>query len=486
MDKEKRLGHTPLWPAYLEKFPTERTLALFRENVLITEHGEILEADTFPLLFTCVFDYNLLTFVINLTDDFPYLDDCVHNKKVQVICNKEGKPTCVRLTGKKNSSRWIIPESSWDRAGYERKQREKNPDFILSDKNFVSFMRQTYDHFALGTRPTPSSCGVALLRDHWKQNNLSRISGCNRSTARFLYEHRIGSRCDLFVEKGSFFDELIELDMATAFGAMYCQKIPVGSGIKFLGNDCWQFFTFFCECTVTIPNELALGPFPVRKAKQSKIVYPTLPGTYQTYLWKEQIEDALQVGCKVEIHKGFGWHDSTEDMTIPSQHLYHLRNTAPNDWIEVATKKITTGAYGRFGMNNSFYSLVDEESSDFGQGCITDSQNNPLDYFVKEEKDYSTPSMIHWYSYNLMQCTRALYQYALPYAREGRLIMTNYDAIIVMEKDETHRYAKKHSLEALLCSMGDLRWKRLTNVTIKGERSVVCDQYTVLPGVKRV
>jgi len=306
--------------------------------------------------------------------------------------------------------------------------------------------------------------------------------------ADFIYKYRIGSRCDTKVTKGTHFDELIELDMASGFSAHYCAKIPFGTSIRDSASTIEQnnYFTYIVRCFVTIKEELALGPFPVRKQKQNKIQYPTLPGTYDTCLWKEQIEDAREVGCKViPFGYGYGWNEYTEDMTVPAQKLYKLRIHAPTAEIEKDVKRITVGAWGRFGMNNTFYSLVDDNHSQLGEKCIVDDNFDPLDFYVQEEKDYKQVSMIHQYSYNIMQCARTLYRYALPYAREGRLIMTNYDAIIVVEKDETHKYVQKHTLEALMCNIGDLRWKRLTNVTILGDRSLKCDQYVSMPGVKR-
>jgi hypothetical protein len=116
---------------------------------------------------------------------------------------------------------------------------------------------------------------------------------------------------------------------------------------------------------------------------------------------------------------------------------------------------------------------------------VLDDNNDPLDFFIQEYTDYNNPSMLHWRDYCIMLCNLSLFNYALPYAEVGRLIMTNYDELLIIATDEQQRYAKKHSLESLMCEMGDLRWQMLTNVKIHGDRSLECDQKTVRPGVPR-
>jgi hypothetical protein len=468
--KTKRVGRGAQWPPYVEKRKTERTIAIIVGTSLYTEMGEYLDVQTFTSFVDILFSRNLLVFTASLTNKeiFPYLVQCVQDENTKVVCNKEGVATSVRIQ-RKSSSRWIVPASSWDK---------------VIDRNFMSDMRHVYNYIGVGEKPTPSSSGTALLSQEWARNHFARIASVNGMCRDMLFQFRNGGRCDLFAAKEAHFDSLVELDMASAYLA-HLLRMPIGTSIRSYGNDLWHFWTFFCECTVTITSELALGPFPMRKQKSSKIKYPTLPGVYQVHLWREQIEDCLAVGCQVTMQHGYGWHTYTEDTTTSCQRLYQLRVNAPTDDIEHAIKKVTTSAIGRFGTHNTFYSLVSEEDSLEGEQALLNDQQRATSWYVHAEEDFTGPSMIHWYSYNMMQCARTLYRYALPYAKEGRLVMTNYDAILVLEQDETHKYIQKHTLEAKMCQMGDWRWKRLTNVTIKGERSLECDQYVSLPGVKR-
>ena len=73
--------------------------------------------------------------------------------------------------------------------------------------------------------------------------------------------------------------------------------------------------TWFCKYTITVPQPLPLGMFPVyRDSEERKTFdYPTEPGIYQTYIWKEQMQDCLDAGCKVRMHHGWAWEAWTED-----------------------------------------------------------------------------------------------------------------------------------------------------------------------------
>jgi hypothetical protein len=243
------------------------------------------------------------------------------------------------------------------------------------------------------------------------------------------------------------------------------------------------YCTYFVRCEVTIHSELALGPFPVKRGrKDAKIVYPTLPGKYMAVLWKEQIEDCIKAGCTVVMGDGIGWRYLTNDTAHFCRLMHNYRMAATNGTLEHGVKKTTVSGLGQFGMSGEFYRLIAEDN---GQDIhLKDDEGYALSYYIHKDIEYDMPDMIHWFNYLIMQTARSLYKYSLPYAIEGRLIMTNYDALIIVERDERSRYYRKHSLEALMqCNAGDLRWEELTNVTILGDRSLKCDQKVITPGV---
>src|SRR5438270_304422 len=275
------------------------------------------------------------------------------------------------------------------------------------------------------------------------------------------------------------FQTLLELDMSDAYLAHFLE-LPTGTSYWFQDGHVSPFITYFAECEIRIHHKLPLGPFPRRVGrKESRIVYPTLPEKYKAYLWKEQIQDCKDAGCSVRVGHGVGWKYLTNDTTAYARYMHTSRLALAGTPIERDCKKTAVSGLGHFGMKHDFYRLVSEDNGK--DPCLINSIAQPLKFYVREYSDYQRPAMIHWYNYLIMQCARSLYKYALPYAVDGRLIMTNYDALLVIEKDERARFARKHSLDAMMCEMGDLRWQELTNVKILGERSLKCDQKVITP-----
>lgn len=461
----KRTGKTPLWPPYLDRSFPDRRLAILHHHTVETEVQEQFTVEQYEDVVRLLFSENLLIFVSTLTDQeiFPFLESAMNDEDATVLSTKHGEPLAIQIR-KKNSLRWIVPAACWDR--------------IIVD-TFLSDMRALYKHVGL-VKPTPGSLGQALMRRYFLQHELPKHSAPNVMALNYLQKYGHGGRCDVF-HVGEEYPVLLELDMSDAYLAHF-MELPTGTSYHFLNGHTRYFRTWFAECDITIRSELALGPFPIKRGyKNGKIVWPTLPGTYTAYLWKEQAEDCLDAGCTVKVKNGYGWKYTTCDTSGFCLDMHSYRVSAGNDSVEHLVKKTIVSGLGHFGMKQQFYSVV---SLDDGESpCIIDDYGNPLRFYVKEEVDYSKPSMLHWYNYLIMQTARSLYRYALPYAVQGRLIMTNYDALLIQEVDERQRYARKHSLEALMAEAGDLRWQELTNVKVIGPRSLKCDQKLIRPGV---
>lgn len=467
----KRIGKTPMYPDYLPcSFPNKR-LAIMKGNSIYVETGKHLTVDNLSHLIELLFSENILVFVASLTTttEFPYLAESVQDKRASVLCNDEGWPLAIRYSGKKGRSAWVVPSSTWD-----------SPCTL----SFLQTLRKVFN-IARAVKPTPGSLGGALLRRTWATGHYPRHSAPNAIALDLLRGNSVGGRCDTLVkqykETQEIYPSLLELDGATFYLA-HLLVLPTGTSRLFLSDHCTQYVTYFAKCYVTIHTELALGPFPVKR-KKGKIVYPTLPGTYETHLWKEQIEDAKTLGCSVTIDGGFGWSVLTEDTTDICTLLYRYRMLYPDSPTEGIFKKVIVSMLGHLGMRNTFYTIVALEDAYEHEPCVLNENFHPQNYVVRENTDYTKPSMYHWFQYDIMQTSRSLFWMAYPYAEEGRLIATNYDAIIVREGNETSTYAEKHSLEAHMAQMGDWRWQRLTNVKIHGDRSVECDQKVTLPGV---
>lgn len=475
----KRIGRTPQWPNYFEREYPNRRLAILKGHNLYVENIGNFKVDELATLIDLLFSTNSLAFCESLGNKkvFPWLSNAVYSEHCEVLSDKEGRPLAARFRGKNNSSRWLIPASTWQR-------KDETGRLKPIDLTYLQEMREIFSYYKI-VKPTPGSLGRAILRRSFRENNEKRQTAPNALALKFLRYHGVGGRCDTLVhsydETGDIYPVLLELDMSSAYLAHF-MHLPTGTSRWFRNGNIEPFVTYFAECDVTIHQELALGPFPVRTGrKESKIVYPTLPGTFHTYLWKEQIEDAQQAGCTVVVSHGIGWSDFTTCTSDFCRYMHHSRILHTGMAIEDDDKKIAVSTIGGFGMKQTYYRLTSDDDGRYP--AVLDDNHNPLDYYIEEYTDYKQPSMLHWRDFCIKECNRTLYKYALPYAKEGRLIMTNYDALLIVEGDERLRLARKHSLEALMVEMGDLRWQELTNVRIYGDRSLECDQKRVRPGV---
>ena len=462
----RRIGKTPMYPQYFDHPGEDRRIAILDGSTIYVEDIGQFTVRDFTNLLDLIFNLDCLTFCPSLLPgyDFKFLPEAVHSPDCEVLATSEGKPLAIRAV-RSPSSRWIVPSDMWDRQ---------------IDDYFISDMRKLFHLFGV-VKPTPGSLGQALLRRNLSQNYLPRHTACNAIAGEFLSLHGHGGRCDTMVNKGYEIESALELDESDAYLA-HCLQLQAGTSYWFKNGHTTPFITWFAECDVWIKDELPLGPFPIRSGgKNARIRWPRKRGKYRTFLWKEQAEDARQAGCDIVVKSGVGWKYLHNDLEPFARYMHRSRMAVAGTSIERDVKKVSVSGLGHFGMKSTFHYLTDID--DGVSPVLPDKGGRPLKYYTRIEHDYTRPDMIHWYNYLIMQCARTLYHAALPYAIEGRLLMTNYDALLIVEKDETMRYPEKHTLSSMMCDMGDWRWQRLTNVKILGDRSLKCDQKIVTPGV---
>jgi len=95
-------------------------------------------------------------------------------------------------------------------------------------------------------------------------------------------------------------------------------RFPIHGAVFFGGGEPQQCATYFGRCRVTIHTPLSIGPFPYRERNSSYIVqYPTRTGEYETYLWRDQVNDARAVGCEIEVLDGYYWRVLTPPTKLP-------------------------------------------------------------------------------------------------------------------------------------------------------------------------
>lgn len=315
-------------------------------------------------------------------------------------------------------------------------------------------------------------------------HNLRKHSALSLAAEQFVSEHSVGGVVHT-PGSGNFYQELLYMDMSSAYLSQYTVH-PAGSAGWFVGEYfAEKYATYFARCIVRVIKELALGPFPVvrqGKGHQRRITYPTLEGNYETYLWKEQVEDCRAAGCEVTVYEGYGWQQFTTDNLPWAQEAFRLRQNAPTSFIEKGIKRGSVASIGHHKMPREHYFLVPEERAEFGDIPVFSEWGDPYNLFVHVEPDPHSAFMYHWWSYTVMMCNHTVYNFALPYAQQGRLVMVDYDSIMVLEENESKRYIKKYSVEAMSCPPGTWLWMLLHNVKVHAARRFESDELTKLPG----
>lgn len=407
-------------------------------------------------------------------DTIPLTETLIYDQGAKVIANKTGIPIGARIQAGRET-RWIVSGETW---GIETLYPG-----VLRD------LRELYQWYGVGYKPSPSSLGTALMREVWKRHKLPYHTALNSACEEFIRKHATGGIVQT-PGKGKSYDELLMLDMSSAWVSQYVLH-PTGTAISFRCGDNvedYGFFTYFAECEVFIPYEIPLGPFPKRrKVKDGKrVTWPTLPGVYKkVYLWKEQVEDCRRAGCYVKVYSGYGWRDYTTDNSAWSQEAYVLRKTAHSDFIEGCCKRCAVSAIGHHAQGRKHYELVGPADCSDEDSPLVNEWGEAMDIYLHEEEDLNSALMVHWYAYTVMMCNHLVYQFALPYAKEGRLVAIDYDSILIVEKDERHQYVARKDFAGMDLPPGTWLYIILHNVMVPEDRHIISDEVTKRPGISR-
>jgi len=466
------------FPGWISKISKNRTLAFRDGNLLITEHKDsVFDIPTLDALYACVFAYDLLTFVESILD-LPWLEQAQIQYKAVIYCTAKGIPTALQLHGKKGGhhcTRWLICSASW---------QQKNPNVTLLKR-----LRVLFEHCGVGTANTPAGLGMALQKRAFYETYGEDWAAHKHPLPPYrcvedLRALSTGARSDQLAETTLTFDVVHEIDMKNGYAASFIEQ-PTGPTIGHDGRFLEQYATYVSHCQVTIPvgHALTLGIFPVRiqEGKEWRVEYPTEPGIYEAFLWKEEIELIRSKLCFVGHGPGWGWLQMTRDNARFAELMTTLRDSAPDqivDWIKLAI----VASIGRHGSSWLSTTLVPEgEQSpgdlEAGWGGLV------YDWYIHSAMSHIPETMQHWFSYTLMQCRLALYKEALPYAEKKQLLATNTDGIFVSEEADVSGYIDKQ--EAKGKPAGTWRKSKLTEVSFPALRHLVSQEKVRRPGVPR-
>lgn len=463
--------HRPLYPSRSRLNFLYRDIGLLeRARLYNTRSGEVFDTSTLNDLLNIVHDNDLFTICQDIVG-LPYVYEMAGHDHIETLCTKDGLPTmaCMRY---KNYKRWLVRSQVWN--------DDATPQFTES-------LHNTFGYIGTGVKPSPSSVGRETMRKVWKDNRLGRYTNVSIACEDYLHDNCLGG---IAVTPGifRFTDEAILLDMKSAY-PKHLRKLPCGAASYYVDGSYLQYeLIWFAKCIVTIPRTLPLGPFPVRQLVPShpveKIQYPTDPGVYETYLWSFQAEDCKRAGCTVDVISGYGWRSVTDDPQQWVDYMYELRQSAPSDDIMRHTKHITNATIGSMGMGRLLHVLTTEYTD--GDKVCFNEEGLPIELFVHPKYVGDSSLMPHWMYANIAYTNSAVYNFALPFAIEGRLLMIDYDSIIVSGSVDTSLYHEKRSSAGNAAPIGSWLYTILHNCYIPAARSYESDEEMKRPGVKRV
>ncbi len=463
------------FPGWISTLSKNRTLAFYDGIHITTESTMMIEASTAADIHAAVFGYDLLTFVESILD-LSFLEEAAASYKATVYCTSKGIPTALQLRGKKDKhacTRWLIQSSAW---------QQKTPNFRLLER-----LRMLFEHCGVGTANTPAGLGMALQkRAFYEQYGEAWLAHRHPlppyRCVEDLRARSTGARSDLLVETTATFDIAWEIDMKNGYAAAFVE-VPTGPTIAHQGMFVAQYATYVSHCQIQVNFKLTLGCFPIRiqEGKEWRVEYPTEPGNYESFLWKEEIELLEQKGCDVITGPGWGWLSMTRDNARFTELMTTLRDSAPDevvDWIKLAI----VASIGRHGSSWLSTTLVPEGEQKPGD-LEASWDGLAYDWYIHEAMSHIPEGMQHWFDYCLMKCRLELYKYALPFAERGELLASNTDGIFVSGESDVSSVLDKEQARGE--PAGTWRKTKLSAVTFPALRHIVSHEKVRRPGVPR-
>lgn len=350
---------------------------------------------------------------------------------------------------------------------------------MVDGPEFLDRMWDFFEYMGLGFAPTPSSMGKLMQFYVWSEHKLHRHTALPLGCEEYIRRYSPGP-ISFTTDSSTSYDKTHLGDMSSAYLSRF-QVVPDATAVFANSADVECYSTYVARCTVTIHSELPLGIFPIKFGSRSN--YPTLKGEYKNvHLWKGQVERLREQGCTVQVHSGWGWENLTGDPGYWARYAYQKRVDADTEDIASKVKGCSVAGMGRHSMSREHYLLVVEgRQSDGDQEWLLDGE--PVNIYIHKEYDRYSALMTHWNKYCINDTNMAVYDYALPFAEQGRLLMIDTDSIMVTEGSDTARLVKIPKSEAV-CQPGDWYWRLLTEVEIVGSRSFRSRELNRLPGVK--
>lgn len=83
---------------------------------------------------------------------------------------------------------------------------------------------------------------------------------------------------------------------------------------------------WFVYCTLTHATESSLARFRIQKVEERRSDplrgYSLEPGSYEAWLWADEIATCRELGCEITEHEGWGWDEWRPPATMPPRAWY--------------------------------------------------------------------------------------------------------------------------------------------------------------------
>ena len=88
-------------------------------------------------------------------------------------------------------------------------------------------------------------------------------------------------------------------------------RLPYSQVLRFLNYEPDDLANWFAYCTMPQAHPLILSRFQIHQMTSDKPIRhtwcPVQPGSYESWLWADEVEFCRELGCEVTVHLGYGW-----------------------------------------------------------------------------------------------------------------------------------------------------------------------------------
>lgn len=460
------------WPGYAEKTPRRRQLALYEEGYVYLEHSHC-QVETWQDFKDWAFSLEVGPEIYcNAIVGQPWWEEALGDIEVQVIVPSSAMLrnwNMVQSIKVKKGRKvvWVISSGAWN--------------FPTATPDFLDELETLFALCGVGERPTPGSLGQALMRCSWHDQSLGWVSRPTNAARAILVRESLGGRVDYWTTPKERYETIYESDVSGAYGSV-CGYLPGGMQATLHSEPKpGAVSTWFMRCKVHI---LADAPCPVgifgERGPAGTNVYPTQPGWYEVWIWKEEADLCRANGWTVIPQSGYGWTNWNRGLEQWAQLMYCLRRTAEksSSTLGMWLKSAMVASLGRFGMPMWSWQVLPESSPLAARGdlALMDGRRE-TGYILHRTSEWTSNALSHWYSYILMRCRLVLRQRMVFEMERGNTVLaSNYDAIYcVLPTDPVH----------LGKGLGQWKQTKLTKVRFPFPRGIQSQEKTTLPGVKR-